>query len=425
MEFGSEKFKKLDADNRLQMCYTIKIHNYRKLKEAFPLKYWFGYLTAGIMAAITWVLMQFGERFATLVDMVYPYVIRTLQTYLAEWTSVVDFPVWQLLAVLLGVLILASLVLVIILKWSPIQWGGWVLSLFALVYLLHTVVWGLNYYAGPLAEDMRLEVGSYNLEELTEAAEYYRDKANDLASRVDRDGNSNVKFADFEDLAEKAGEGFQTLTYQYHYPIFAGSTLPVKKLGWADMYTSMGITGVTFGLTGEATVNPQIPDVTLPFTIAHEMAHRMCIAPERDANFAAFLACSVHSDMEFQYSAYFMAYRYCYNALAGVNTSTAAAAAARVSSGASELLKQDMKYYSNFFSAKQDSAATDFANTVNDTYLKVSGDESGIASYGQVCDLLVNWHIQTVVLPSITVEESHFDPYDETQIDLSGIVNAK
>ena len=308
---------------------------------------------------------------------------------------------------------------------EPHPVGGWVLSLFALVYLLHTVVWGLNYYAGPLAEDMRLEVGSYNLEELTEAAEYYRDKANDLASRVDRDGNSNVKFADFEDLAEKAGEGFQTLTYQYHYPIFAGSTLPVKKLGWADMYTSMGITGVTFGLTGEATVNPQIPDVTLPFTIAHEMAHRMCIAPERDANFAAFLACSVHSDMEFQYSAYFMAYRYCYNALAGVNTSTAAAAAARVSSGASELLKQDMKYYSNFFSAKQDSAATDFANTVNDTYLKVSGDESGIASYGQVCDLLVNWHIQTVVLPSITVEESHFDPYDETQIDLSGIVNAK
>mgnify|MGYP000832535696 CR=1 FL=1 len=43
----------------------------------------------------------------------------------------------------------------------------------------------------------------------------------------------------------------------------------------------------------------------------------------------------------------------------------------------------------------------------------------------QVCDLLVNWHIQTVVLPSITVEESPFDPYDETQVDLSGIVNAR
>ena len=36
------------------------------------MKYWFGYLTAAIIGAITWVLMQFGERFSTLVDMVYP-----------------------------------------------------------------------------------------------------------------------------------------------------------------------------------------------------------------------------------------------------------------------------------------------------------------------------------------------------------------
>ena len=79
------------------------------------MKYWFGYLIAAILGAITWVLMQFGQRFATLVDMVYPYVIRTLQGILAEWTAPVDFPVWQLLAVALGVLILASFVLMVVL----------------------------------------------------------------------------------------------------------------------------------------------------------------------------------------------------------------------------------------------------------------------------------------------------------------------
>ena len=88
------------------------------------MKYWFGYLTAGIFGAITWVLMQFGEKFAVLVDMVYPYVIRTLQSMLAQWSSGVDFAVWQLLAVVLGVLILASIVLMIVLKWNPIQWAG-------------------------------------------------------------------------------------------------------------------------------------------------------------------------------------------------------------------------------------------------------------------------------------------------------------
>ena len=389
------------------------------------MKYWFGYLTAGIFAAITWVLLQFGEKYSNLVDMVYPYVIRNVQNYLAQWTSVVDYPVWQLLAVVLAVLVLASLVLVVILKRSLIQWGGWVLTVFAAIFMLHTLLWGLSYHAGDLSDDLRLDVSSYNLEELTEATEYYRDKAMELSSQVNRDAQGNVAFAEFEALAEAAGKGFEILTYEKHYPVFAGSRLPVKQLGWADLYSSMGITGVTFGLTGEAAVNPQIPDVTLPFTMAHEMAHRMCIANERDANFAAFLVCSVHPDPEFQYSAYFMAYRYCYSALAGVNHPSAAAAAARVQQGVSRQLQQDMDYYSQFFRSKKNDVATSVMDTMNDTYLKTSGDAGGIGSYGQVCDLLVNWHIQTVVLPSITVEESKFDPYDESQIDLSGIVNAR
>ena len=389
------------------------------------MKYWFGYLTAGIFGAITWVLLQFGEKFTNLVDMVYPYVIRNVQNYLAQWTSFVDYPVWQVLAIALLVVILASLVLVIVLKRNLIQWAGWVLAVFSGLYMLHTLLWGLSYHAGDLSQDLRLDVSSYTLEELTEATEYYRDRAMELAAWVQRDDQGNVQFDDFEDLAQSAGQGFEVLTYQYHYPVFAGSRLPVKKLGWADMYSAMGITGVTFGMTGEAAVNPQIPDVTLPFTMIHEMAHRMCIANERDANFTGFLACSVHPDLQFQYSGFFMAYRYCYNALAGVKHPSAVAAAARVQQGVSDLLQRDMDTYSQFFRSKRNELATNMADTMNDTYLKTSGDESGIASYGQVCDLLVSWHIQTVVLPSITVEESHFDPYDETQIDLSGIVNAR
>ena len=388
------------------------------------MKYLWGYVTAAIFGAITWVLMQFGQRFSTLVDMVYPYVIRTLQGFLAEWSSGVDFLLWQVIAVFLVVLILALLVVFIVLKKSPIQWAGWALALCSFVYMLHTLVFGLNYYAGDLADDIRLEVAQYTLEELTEATEYYRDQANMLAEWVERDSSGVAVFSDFDTLAAEAGEGFQTLTYDYSYPVFAGSTLPVKKLGWADMYTSMGITGVTMGLTGEAAVNPQIPDVALPFTMCHEMAHRMCIANERDANFAAFLACSVHDNVQFQYSAYFMAYRYCYNALAGINSQASAAAAARVSNGVGDKLYRDLNYYDTFFSSHRDQSATKLADPVNDTYLKASGDSNGIASYSQVCDLLVNWHIQTVVLPSIAVEESPFDPYDETQVDLSGIVNA-
>ena len=385
------------------------------------MKYWFGYLVAALIGALTWVFQQFGERFSTLIDMVYPYVIRTLQDILAGWSGTVDFLLWQLLAVALAVVVLASLVVVIVTKRSVIGWGGWVLSVFSFIYLLHTLMWGLNYHAGPLSEDIRMEVAQYTLEELVEATEYYRDKANVLSQQVKRDNSGNVAFPEFEEMADRAYMGFQRLVYDRSYPIFAGSTLPVKKLGWADMYTSMGITGVTFGITGEAAVNPQIPAVLQPFTMCHEMAHRMCIATERDANFAAFLACSVHPDLEFEYSAYFMAYRYCYNAIAAVKTVAAVQAASDVSSGVNEYLYRDLVAYDNFFRSNKDEVATTIADNANDAYLRTSGDTAGIASYSQVCDLLVNWHIQEVVLPSISVEESHFDPYDETQVDISDI----
>ena len=389
------------------------------------MKYWTGFLTAGIIGAITWALMRLAEKFEQLVDMVYPYITRTVLNVLAQWSSGVSFCLWQVGALLLGIGLIVSIVLMIVMRWNPIRWFGWVLTGAATIYFLNTLVFGLNYYAGPLAEDIRLDVRQYTVEELESATVYYRDKANFLATQVKRDAKGDVAFDDFETLAEKAGSGFHTLVYKFSYPVFAGSKLPVKELGWADMYTSMGITGVTMGITGEAAVNPQIPAVSIPFTMCHEMAHRMSIATERDANFAAFLASMANEDLQYQYSAYFMAYRYCYNALVGANTMAASAAAARVAADVNAELKHDMDAYTRLFSTRQNKTATKIADTANDTYLRTSGDSAGVRSYGEVTDLLVSWHYQRVILPSITTTEKKFDPFDEKQVDLSGIVHAK
>ena len=79
------------------------------------------------------------------------------------------------------------------------------------------------------------------------------------------------------------------------------------------------------------------------------MAHRMCIAGERDGNFAAYLACVHSDDDEFRYSAFFMAYKLCYEALASQEGQQATAAAARVQKGVNDKLYQDMITYDEFF----------------------------------------------------------------------------
>ncbi len=384
------------------------------------MKYLRGYLVAAIAVIFTALLMSFAKAHTELVDMVYPYITRLIQTSLAGWSGGVDFCLWQLLAIVLAVLFLASLVVMLALRWNFFQWMGWVLAVCSSIFFLHTAAYGLNSYAGPLNEDIRLTVdGNYDVTDLTEATTYFRDMANTLATQVPRNADGTPNYPSFSDMANQAGEGFDTLTYEKYYPVFAGSTLPVKELGWADMYTSMGITGVTMPLTGEAAVNPQTPDAAIPFVMCHEMAHRMCIALERDANLAAFLACDANSDPIFRYSGYFMAFRYCYNALASVDTSAAKAAASSIYAGISPQLKADLDYYRDFFNQNMDESASKLASSANDTYIKVSGDDSGVVSYDEVSNLLVGWYIQEIYLPSQAIEEEPWDPMDKNQVDLT------
>ena len=383
------------------------------------MKYWAGYVTALILGAIAWALGQLADRYTTLVDMIYPYVTRTVQDVLAQWSSSVPFCLWQIGILLLIIGAVAALVMVIVMHWNPVRLMGWVLAGASVLYLGNTLVYGLNYYAGSIAQDLRMEVYAYTVDELKSAAAYYRDEANALASQMPRDDKGDLVYSDFDTLAAQAGSGFQSLVRERSFSVMAGSNLPVKELGWSGMYTAMGITGVTVGLTGEAAVNPNIPEVSMPFTMCHEMAHRKCIATEGDANFAAFLACQANESLEFQYSAYYMAYRYCTMALTNAKGNEAKAAVAELAEGENEQLRHDMDAYQRFFKRNMDEDASRLANTVNDTYLKVSGDKDGVDSYNSVSDLLVSWHYQEIVLPTITDEEVAFDPKDESQVDLT------
>ena len=378
------------------------------------MKYWRGYLTAAIFGFFSWALIEFAKSHDKVIDMVYPYVTRMAQTFLAEWSAGTDLLLWQLVLVVFAVVVLASVVLMIVFKWNPVQWFGWVLAGVAIVFALHTGIYGLNNYAGPISDDIRLAESEYNLEQLEAAAVYYRDKANALADMISRSDGGIVQFPTFEEMAEMAGDGFDTLVYDRYLSVFAGSKVPVKKLGWADAFTSAGITSVHMPLTGEAAVNPQIPTVSLPFTMCEAMANRMCISIERDALFAAFLACEANESTDFRYSAYFMAYYYCMDAIRTMNTIPSNAAMVRLQDGESAVLRSDLAAYEEFFRANQ----KDDKKALADKAGNILGEKDEFVAEN-FTDLLVSWHIQEVVIPSQVVEELPFDPMDESQVDLT------
>ena len=371
------------------------------------MKYWRGYLVAAIFAACTWGFREFAQTHSKLVDMIYPYVTRLIQNFMSGWSSGADFCVWQAIVLALAVAAVASIVLMIIFRWNPIQWFGWIVAVVSVVVLLHTGIFGMNEFAGPIAEDIRLSESDRTQEQLEAAAIYYRDQANALSGKVARDSQGNAILPELSVLNQQAESGFKNLVYENYYAVFAGSTLPVKELGMAEYFTTRGQMGYTVAITGEAAVNMEAPSFMIPFAISREMCYRMCIASERDKHFGAFLACQANDTELFQYAGYVMAYRYCLNALPQTVAST-------VASQANAQVRSDVDSW-EVFVAPAIRLAEEAAEKAGEKPVDVDG---------QVADLLVDWHYKTIVIPSITEPVVEFDPMDESQVDLSGLPHA-
>lgn len=369
-----------------------------------------GYFVAAGALLFTALITLFAKNYKNLLDAFYPWFSRTVQGILACVSGLFPFVLWQAIVAVLVFLLVLSLVFLFIRRRSFVRWLGWVLAVASLLWTAHTTIHGLNFYASDLAQDLRLEMKTITKEELEQATRYYRDKANALAEKLPRDESGNLLFDDFDTLAQTAADGYKALKMQ-GYSVFAGSTLPVKKLGWKGLYSSMGICGVTMAVTGEAAVNPEIPNMSLPFVMCHEMAHRMAIASEDDANFAGFLACNANPDPQFQYSAYYMAYRYCINALGGSK---------EISSGVNDYFRRDLNFYNEFFTKKENKVTAAVADKANNTYIQVSGDSNGIKSYGLVATQLTCWYLQEM---GESESASPFDPTDRDYI--TGIIGEK
>ena len=344
------------------------------------MKYWRGFLVAAILSAISGALIAFAQANPTIVDMVYPYMTRIIVSGLADWSGSVAFCLWNVLTLVLIATLLASIILMIVLRWNPIQLLGWVMAVVSFFSLFTTAIYGLNDYTSPLAEDIRLEVTEPTTAEWNEATLYFRDQANLLAAKMNRDSNGDPDFQDFDVLARQAGKGFEVLTYEEAISVFAGSTVPVKM-----QQLSGDTLSKTYPITGECVVDPDTPDLFMPFVMCTEMSRRMSISNEEDAKFAAFLACKANPSEEFRYTAYCLAYYYCYTAMNEIPTSTAQACAAQSRKGANPRLQHDLKLCQSFLDGRKSDNQIDMA------------------------DLLASWYIQTFITP-LHEEEDPFDP---------------
>jgi len=343
-------------------------------------------LTA-VFLLLTAILAAIANYMPDLFFAYYTDFSRDALAFLSGITAPFPFAVWEVLLALLVLLALYFLVRNLAQRKGFFCWLSGVALLLSILLFAFVGLWGLNHFAPPVAEQVDLQVaGGYTKEQLKETVQYMADQAGIWADQVERDENGDLVM-DPDALAKQASEGYAVLAQSN--PFFAGSSAPAKKLLVDEAFSYMGITGIFIAFTGESCYNPGSYPASIPFTMCHELAHRLTVAPEDEANFCAFLACQESSVPVFQYSGWYSAFVYTYNALHQVDREAAYA----IWDTMSPLLQQDCRSASDHYD-RYEGEVQEVAQKVNDAYLKAFREESGIQSYGEVADLLIAWYLQ-------------------------------
>lgn len=266
-----------------------------------------------------------------------------------------------------------------------------VLSFVCLFFILFVLVFNAGYFGATLEDESKLDLDRQKVsaDELYVTALHLTEDIKREAQQVTYEyQNFSVMPYTLAELNGKLMDAYDAFCAEHGFLSHFDSRVKPVMLSVPMSYTH--VTGVYSYFTGEANLNVDFPDYTLPFTAAHELAHQRGIAREDEANFIAYLVCIGSDDPYIRYSGYLNMYEYVANALYSADDELYF----EVRSHLPDAVKHEQWAYSAFFDRYRDSTASEVSGTVNDTYLKLQGTE-GTRSYGLVVDLAVAYDKKT------------------------------
>lgn len=262
-----------------------------------------------------------------------------------------------------------------------------ILSVASLFFSLFVFSFGTGYHTETLDRRLGIETCEVSSDDLKNTAMTLVTALHAVVEEIDfgEDGFSVMPY-DIGTLNDKLLEAYGVINADYHFIQTLDSR--IKPVLASKLMSYTHITGVYSYYTGEANLNIYFPDYTLPFTAAHELAHQRGIARENEANFIAFLVTKASDDPYIRYCAYLNMYEYVASALYGADT----AAYKEVVLALPAEVIGELRAYAAFFEQFRGSTISKVSDAMNDTYLKLNGNEEGTASYGLVVDLTVAYY---------------------------------
>lgn len=256
-----------------------------------------------------------------------------------------------------------------------------VLSLSIIVFLFY-FLWGFNYYRKPLSASFGWEI-QYSEADLKFVTEKLISEANELHHLLSENDTISVENPfSIEETYQKTAQGYEQISTLF--PKFKFYAYSEKSSLYSTVLTYMGYSGYLNPFTGEAQVNSLAQEYQLPVTCAHEMAHQLGYASEKEANFIGFLATYHHYHEYFRYSATLFALRYCLSEVQKLDMNLYSDYLSKIKKG---ILLNYKK--ANDFWLKYQNPMEDVFKKSYDTFLKVNKQEGGIKNYNYVTGLII------------------------------------
>lgn len=267
------------------------------------------------------------------------------------------------------------------------------------LYVVFQFIWGLNYLQPDPSKTFDISVyapkdAQIALDEINVLTNELIQELNQTKAELNTVQSSKMDFDQFSTQVQLAYNKEAGLKKQlfFRFPSFKKALFP----SWGDY---IGYLAFYQPITGEAIVRADLPVWTLPYTMAHEMAHQLGYASETEANFIAYVVAAESGDPILRYSMLLQMFSYAQDAqlLLIAGNKGFGAWEAQIKKNKSLLSKEVLKDRAEiraFFTSRA-GKQIQASSQIYDQFLKWNQQAAGLASYADVLKWVRAYRLKT------------------------------
>ena len=264
-----------------------------------------------------------------------------------------------------------------------LRYSKGILLIPVLIFFVFAISCAPNFARLTFAEQSGLAIRPSTAKELASLCYELIGRTNEARAAVQEENGVFAAGEDFRTLSQASLGAFNAL--EADYPFLRRVAVAPKAMLGSEALSYLEVTGFYSCFTSEPNVNVHMPDLELPFTMCHELAHTSGMMREDEANFIGYLACERSELASMRYSGLICALNYSMGQLYAASP----ALYWELRNLYSEGVERDLADSNAYWEPYSKTVSTQVYSAVNDAMLKLNDQTDGRRSYGRMVDLLL------------------------------------